>query len=223
MRQAMPLLIFDCDGVLVDSEVLAHETLIELMASLGRDMTMDEAMREFAGGSLADTLATAERLLGRPVPEKTGAHFGERLLDRFRRELKPVDGVRDAILALPHRRCVASSSSPERLGLSLHVTGLAPLFGGHVFSAVQVARGKPAPDLYLLAAQTMDTVPQDCIVIEDTPRGIIAGRAANMRVIGFAGARHATPGLAEELMQAGAEVVIRSMSELPALVGRMAG
>jgi beta-phosphoglucomutase-like phosphatase (HAD superfamily) len=105
----MTLLIFDCDGVLVDSEVLAHGTLIEMMAALGRPMTMNEAVHEFAGGSLADTLATAERLLGRPVPADVGRHFGQRLLERFRRELKPVSGVRDAILALPYRRCVASS------------------------------------------------------------------------------------------------------------------
>src|SRR5690349_16874088 len=151
----MTLLIFDCDGVLVDSEVLAHDTLIEMMASLGRPMTMDEAVREFAGGSLADTIATVERLLGRPLSADVGAHFGRLLLERFRQELKPMPGVRDAILALPYRRCVASSSTPDRLRLSLEVTGLAPLFGEHVFSAVQVARGKPAPDLYLLAAKTL--------------------------------------------------------------------
>jgi len=218
----MTLLIFDCDGVLVDSEVLAHATLIEMMASLGRPMTMDEAVAEFAGGSLADTIATAGRLLGRPLPPDVGAHFGQLLLERFRRELRPMPGVRDAILALPYRRCVASSSTPERLRLSLEVTGLAPLFGEHVFSAVQVANGKPAPDLYLLAASTLGEPPGRCIVIEDTTRGVSAGRAAGARVVGFAGAAHATPALADDLRQAGAEVVIRAMSELPAVVGRLA-
>ena len=173
----MTLLIFDCDGVLVDSEVLALDTLREMMATLGRPMTLDEADREFTGGSLADTVATAERLLGRLIPADVGQTFGQRLFDRFRRELKPVPGVRDAILALPYRRCVASSSSPDRLRLSLEVTGLAPLFE-HVFSAVQVARGKPAPDLYLLAAKTLGEPPERCIVIEDTIRGVAAGRAA---------------------------------------------
>lgn len=218
----MTLLIFDCDGVLVDSEVIAHETLRELMATLGRAITIDEMIREFAGKSLADTIATAERLLGRPIPADVGENFGRRLLDRFRRELKPIAGVRDAILALPYRRCVASSSSPERLHLSLAVTGLAPLFGEHVFSAVEVANGKPAPDLYLLAARTLGETPECCIVIEDTVRGVAAGRAAGMRVIGFAGAAHVTPALAEDLRQAGAEIVIRSMSELPAVVRRLA-
>jgi HAD superfamily hydrolase (TIGR01509 family) len=219
----MTLLIFDCDGVLVDSEVLAHETLREMMASLGRPMTMDEAVREFAGGSLAATVATVGLLLCRPLPAAVGRHFGELLLERFRHELKPMPGVRDAILALPWRRCVASSSSPERLRLSLDVTGLAPLFGDHVFSAVQVARGKPAPDLYLLAAGTLGEAPERCIVIEDTIRGVAAGRAAGARVIGFAGGGHATPALADDLRLAGAEVVITAMGELPSVVRRLVG
>ena len=150
-------------------------------------------------------------------------HFGQLLLERFRHELKPMPGVRDAILALPYRRCVASSSTPERLRLSLEVTGLAPLFGEHVFSAVQVARGKPAPDLYLLAASTLGEPPERCIVIEDTTRGVAAGRAAGARVIGFAGGGHATPALADDLRLAGAEVVITAMGELPAVVRRLAG
>jgi HAD superfamily hydrolase (TIGR01509 family) len=218
----MTLLIFDCDGVLVDSEVLAHDTLREMIASLGRPMTMDEAVREFAGGSLADTVATVGRLLGRPLPADVGDKFGQLLLERFRHELKPMPGVRDAILALPYRRCVASSSTPERLRLSLEVTGLAPLFGEHVFSAVQVARGKPAPDLYLLTARTLGEPPERCIVIEDTTRGVAAGHAAGARVIGFAGGGHAMPALAEDLARAGAEVVITAMGELPAVVRRLA-
>ena len=218
----MTLLIFDCDGVLVDSEVLALDTLREMMASLGRPMTMDEAVREFAGGSLADTIATVERLLGRPLSADVGAHFGRLLLERFRQELKPMPGVRDAILALPYRRCVASSSTPDRLRLSLEVTGLAPLFGEHVFSAVQVARGKPAPDLYLLAAKTLGEPPEHCVVIEDAVRGVMAGCAAGARVVGFAGGAHAGPTLAEDLRAAGAEVVIHAMHELPAVVRRLA-
>ena len=217
----MTLLIFDCDGVLVDSEVIAHETLRELMETLGRPMTMAEMIAEFAGKSLADTVATAERLLGRPIPADVSQEFGQRLLDRFRRELKPIPGVRDAILALPHRRCVASSSSPERLHLSLAVTGLAPLFGDRIFSAVAVTNGKPAPDLYLLAARTLDEPPEHCIVIEDTVRGVAAGHAAKMRVVGFVGAAHATPALADGLRRAGADVVIRTMRDLPAVVRRL--
>jgi HAD superfamily hydrolase (TIGR01509 family) len=206
----------------VDSEVIAHDTLRELMAVLGRPMAIDETIREFAGKSLADTIATAERLLGRPIPADVGQEYGERLLDRFRRHLKPIPGVRDAILALPYRRCVASSSSPKRLNLSLAVTGLAPLFGHDVFSAVQVTNGKPAPDLYLLAARTLGEAPENCIVIEDTTRGVMSARAAGMRVIGFSGAAHASPNLAEQLQHAGAELAIHAMHGLPAVVHRLA-
>jgi HAD superfamily hydrolase (TIGR01509 family) len=218
----MTLLIFDCDGVLVDSEVIACDALGEMMAYLGHPMTTDEVMREFAGGSVADTVATIERLLGRPFPADVGRHFGRLLLDRLRRDLRPVTGVREAILALPYRRCVASSSSPERLRLSLEVTGLAALFGDDVFSAVQVAHGKPAPDLHLFAACALNETPAGCIVIEDTTRGIAAARAAGMTAIGFAGAAHATPALAAELARAGAHAVVRAMSELPTVVRRLA-
>ena len=140
------------------------------------------------------------------------------LFARFRADLKPVAGVEDAIAALPCRRCVASSSSPDRLHLALDVTGLAPLFGEHVFSATQVAHGKPAPDLFLFAARTMNAAPAHCIVIEDSTLGVEAGRAAGMQVIGFAGASHATEELAQRLSAAGAHRVIRAMRELPRCV-----
>jgi beta-phosphoglucomutase-like phosphatase (HAD superfamily) len=130
----MTLLIFDCDGVLVDSEHLACEALAELMTTLGHSMTADEAMLAFAGRSLKDVLARAERLLSRPIPEDMGERAARQLMARFRRELKAVAGVKDAIASLPHRRCVASSSAPDRLMLSLDVTGLSPLFGNNVFS-----------------------------------------------------------------------------------------
>jgi HAD superfamily hydrolase (TIGR01509 family) len=142
----------------------------------------------------------------------------ELLFARFRAGLKPVAGVADAIVALPYRRCVASSSSPDRLHLALDVTGLAPLFGANVFSATEVVNGKPAPDLFLFAAKKMKTEPPDCLVIEDSVLGVAAGRAAGMQVIGFAGAGHATDELAQRLSAAGAHRVIRAMNALPACV-----
>jgi HAD superfamily hydrolase (TIGR01509 family) len=216
------LLIFDCDGVLVDSEQLANSTLAELMTSLGHPMTAEQAIRTFTGRSLADVVALAESLLGRRIPGDVGERFGERLLARFRSELAPVAGVRAAIAALPYRKCVASSSTCERLALSLELTGLAPLFGQHVYSATQVARGKPAPDLFLFASQSMDETPSDCIVIEDSVLGIEAARAAGMTAIGFVGASHANDDLARCLAAAGASIVIHSMAELPAAVERLA-
>ena len=214
----MTLLIFDCDGVLVDSEPIATAALAELITTLGHPMTMQEALATFTGRSVADVLALSEELLGRPIPEEFGATHAQAVLARLRRELKPVAGVVAAIAALPYRRCVASSSSPERLILSLEVTGLAPLFGADVFSAVDVARGKPAPDLFLHAARRMQEPPADCIVIEDTVLGVQAGRAAGMAVIGFAGAGHADDALAQRLAAAGARPVLRAMEELPAAV-----
>jgi HAD superfamily hydrolase (TIGR01509 family) len=214
----MTLLVFDCDGVLVDSELIAHGVLAELLTRLGRPITMDEALRTFSGRSRQDTIRLTGELLGRPIPEQDGAQARAAMLDAFRRDLKPVAGIREAIVALPYRRCVASSSDPERLHLSLDVTGLAPLFGEHVFSAALVARGKPAPDLFLHAADRMKVVPRACIVIEDSVLGVEAGVAAGMTVIGFAGAAHATDALATRLAQVGASAVIRTMADLPPTV-----
>jgi HAD superfamily hydrolase (TIGR01509 family) len=216
------LVIFDCDGVLVDSEQLANATLAELMTSLGYPISAEEAIRTFTGRSLADVVTLAENLLGRPIPADIGERYGQRLLARFRSELAPVAGVHAAIAALPYRRCVASSSTRERLLLSLELTGLAPLFGEHVYSATQVSRGKPAPDLFLFAARSEGEPPSNCIVIEDSLLGVEAARAAGMAVIGFTGASHASDNLAESLVTAGASSIIRSMAELPAAVERLA-
>ncbi|HVY58354.1 MAG TPA: HAD-IA family hydrolase [Xanthobacteraceae bacterium] len=217
----MTLLIYDCDGVLVDSELLANAALADLMTSLGYPMTAAEAVPIFTGRSLQDVMRQAEKLLQKRIPEDAGAQAGRKLLDLFRRKLKPIAGVEKAILSLPYRRCVASSSVPERLMLSLEVTGLAPLFGADVFSATQVARGKPAPDLFLFAAKCVGVDPSHCIVIEDSPLGIEAARAAGMAPIGFVGGSHATPALAEKLRAAGADAVVRSMAELPGTVERI--
>lgn len=219
----MTLLIFDCDGVLVDSEHLACASLAEVMTTLGHSMTADEAMLAFAGRSLKDVLARAERLLSRPIPEDLGEQAAVQLMARFRRELQAVPGVKEAIAALPYPRCVASSSDPGRLTLSLDVTGLSALFGNNVFSAVEVANGKPAPDLFLLAAWRLGEDPSSCIVIEDSVLGVEAAGAAGMAAIGFAGASHANQGLAERLAAAGAEPVIHSMANLPAAVEQVVG
>jgi HAD superfamily hydrolase (TIGR01509 family) len=219
----MTLLIFDCDGVLVDSEHLACAALAEVMTTLGHSMTADEAMLAFAGRSLKDVLARAERLLSRPIPKDLGEQAAVQLMARFRRELQAVAGVKEAIAALPYRRCVASSSDPGRLTLSLDVTGLSALFGNNVFSAVEVANGKPAPDLFLLAARRLGEDPSSCIVIEDSVLGVEAAGAAGMAAIGFAGASHANRGLAERLVAAGAEPVIDSMANLPAAVEQVVG
>lgn len=217
------LLIFDCDGVLVDSERLACSALAKLMTTLGHALTTEEAVLAFAGSSLSDVLSRAEKLLSRPIPQRMGEQTSRQLMARLRGELMAVAGVKEAIAALPYRRCVASSSEPERLLLSLEVSGLWSVFGNDVFSAARVANGKPAPDLFLLAARCLETDPSCCIVIEDSVLGIEAARAAAMAAIGFAGASHASDELARRLAAAGAETVIRSMAELPMAVKGLIG
>jgi HAD superfamily hydrolase (TIGR01509 family) len=217
----MTLLIFDCDGVLVDSELLANEALAELISALGHPMTTQQALQIFSGLRLGDVLKSAEALLSFPVPADLGALAGQRLFERFRRELQPVKGVREALDMLPFPRCVASSSSRERLELSIEVTGLKKLFGENVFSADQVEHGKPAPDLYFFAASSLGVTPANCVVIEDSTLGIQAAISAGMKTIGFAGASHATVELAQRLKEAGANIVIAAMSDLPAAIDRL--
>jgi len=214
----MTLLIFDCDGVLVDSEPVAHALLAQMMTELGHPLTATESIAIFGGRSVSDTLALAERMLGRKVPDEVGDRCRRRLLDLLRSSLKPIPGVKSAIDALQFSRCVASSSSFERIRLSLEVTGLAPSFGDNIFSATQVEHGKPAPDLYLFAARTMGVSPGECLVIEDSPLGVAAAMAADMTAIGFTGGTHAPADLAAQLKAAGAGTVLSAMSELPATV-----
>lgn len=211
------LLIFDCDGVLVDSEPLACQVDADVLNDLGLPYTADEIARQFVGKSMKDMIARIEVEHGRALPQDFADRINKALFARFETDLKPIAGVREAILALLHPRCVASSSVPERIALSLRVTGLADLFD-NVFSATQVARGKPAPDLFLLAAQEMGARPEECLVIEDSPAGVQAAIAAGMRVIGFVGGGHCGPGHTDVLGQTGAPVIIERMTDLAAAV-----
>lgn len=214
----MGLIIFDCDGVLVDSEPIAHALLAQMMTDLGHPMSTAESVQKFTGRSLADTLPLIEDVLGRSIPDQIGQHYSRLLLERLRRDLAPIAGVKEAVAMLGYPRCVASSSSLERIHLSLEVTGLASLFGSNIFTATQVRHGKPAPDLYLFAATKMAVAPENCVVIEDSALGVTAGRAAGMKVIGFTGGAHAIGDAARHLASAGAHRIVSSMTELPASV-----
>ncbi len=215
------LLIFDCDGVLVDSEALACDIDAQILTGIGLPHTAQDIARKFVGVSFKDMVARLEAEHGRALPADLGAQLDSALFAIFETDLKPIEGVREAILSLPYPRCVASSSTPERIALSLRITGLSDLFD-HVFSATQVARGKPAPDLFLHAATQMDVRPQDCIVIEDSAAGVQGALAAGMRVIGFAGGAHCGPEHADKLRRAGALLVLNKMTELPSAVQSMA-
>jgi HAD superfamily hydrolase (TIGR01509 family) len=175
----------------------------------------------FGGRSVADVLTRAAEILGRPIPEDRGQRAAQQLMTRFQNELKPIAHAADVVASLPYPRCVCSSSAPDRLLLSLEVTGLAPLFTPHVYSATQVARGKPAPDLFLFAARNMGTAPSEAVVVEDSLVGIAAARAAGMSSIGFTGASHASEVLATQLVAAGADTVVSAMTELPAAVAEV--
>ena len=215
------LTIFDCDGVLVDSELIALGVLSDVMGENGSPMTVAECQDAFMGMHNADIVRAMEGRLGTLLPGG-GAALRARMLDRLRRELQPVPGVTAALEQLAGPRCVASSSDRARIELTLELTGLARFFGEHVFSGTEVAHGKPAPDLFLHAAASMGVPPARCVVIEDSVMGVRAAVAAGMPVIGFAGGAHAGPGSAARLSEAGAARVIDDMAALPDVLATVA-
>ncbi|AWM26026.1 hydrolase [Sinorhizobium fredii USDA 205] len=190
-EHASRLVIFDCDGVLVDSEPISLGVLVEVLDAAGVSMTTEEASERFLGRSLQSMSAILHDEYGLATDTAFLEAMRMRLYARFRQELKAVPGIRQAVEQLDAACCVASSSQPERIRLSLTVTGLIDLFEPHIFSATMVTHGKPAPDLFLHASAQMGYAPANCIVVEDSPAGIEAAKAAGMRVFAFAGASHA--------------------------------
>ncbi|MBB3457663.1 HAD superfamily hydrolase (TIGR01509 family) [Rhizobium sp. BK313] len=213
------LVIFDCDGVLVDSEPLSVSVLIQAMHDVGVDMSEEDIYSRFLGKSLATLVDTLETEFDVFIDQDFLDRIRNDLYDRFRRELKPIDGIAATLDTLTIPRCVASSSQIERIRLSLGVTGLLERLEPNIFSASMVKRGKPAPDLFLYAAKQMQVAPQDCIVVEDSPAGITAARAAGMTVFAFTGGSHAhSPSYRAELERLSPEVVFDAMPDLIHLV-----
>ena len=186
------LVIFDCDGVLVDSEPIALSLLLDTLARAGLPLDPEEARSRFLGKSLATTREILAADYALTLSDAALADMRHRLYTAFRADLAPIPHIAATLDALPCATCVASSSQPERIELSLTVTGLWPRFAGHTFSATMVARGKPAPDLFLYAANSMGYPAAACLVVEDSPAGITAAKAAEMRVVAFTGGSHAT-------------------------------
>ena len=206
------LVIFDCDGVLVDSEVLAVEAFCEVLVAAGVPAEPAMIARCF-GMKQADILRSVERDTGVAVPDAVANALWPATRALFDRSLRPMPGVAEFIAGLGDRpRCVASSSSLERIRFSLAKTGLADLFGEHVFSSQMVARGKPAPDLFLFAAERMGAPPERCAVIEDSVFGVQGARAAGMRAIGFLGGSHIVPDHGARLLADGAEAALPSFA-----------
>ncbi len=213
----LQLVIFDCDGVLVDSEVISNRVLASLLTSNGLPMTLAETRRDYQGLLLDEVVTVTERKLGHRLPADFLDRFQAERAEEFRRELKPVPGAAEAvrrIQAAGVRVCVASQGKLEKTRMTLGLTGLDRLIPSDaVFSAYSVPRGKPHPDLFLHAAERMGAEPTGCVVVEDTPLGVTAAVAAGMRVFGFTADSDEAA-----LRRAGAEI-LHSLDQLPALLG----
>ncbi|WP_346837960.1 HAD family hydrolase [Microbulbifer sp. SAOS-129_SWC] len=203
---ATELVIFDCDGVLVDSESIVCRILAEEMNKLGMTTTPEALDEQFSGRPAKDCLLEIETRYGGPLPDDYFGNTERRIREAFHTELEPVAGIGDLLDHLQQvnlRTCVASSGSHDKMRLTLNKTGLYDYFDGRIFSADDVSRGKPHPDLFLFAAQTMGVEPQRCLVVEDSIAGVTAAVAAGMPVVGYS--NH--PKRAPQLREAGARVV----------------
>jgi HAD superfamily hydrolase (TIGR01509 family) len=214
MMNTPELIIFDCDGVLVDSEPLANQVMADYLSEHGMPCSRQQATARFVGLSLSTVRSDILAKEGLSLP----GDFEEELLRRdyivFETALKAIDGVQSALTSLNLQICVASSGSHQKIQNSLTLTGLIDHFDGHIFSAADVRNGKPAPDLFLHAAREMKCAPANCIVIEDSLAGVQAGVAAGMRVFGFLGGGHIGDGHGDKLINAGAHRVFANMDTL---------
>lgn len=213
MRAHFELVIFDADGVLVDTEPQSCRIWSSALSEIGLHMTADEVGELFTGLSDADALAFISKLLNKPLPPLFLDTVARRELDLFHRELQPIHGVIDVLNRIKARTCVASSGTYEKLDVTLGTTGLLDRFAGRIFSATDVKRGKPAPDIYLYAARQMGVRPSLCAVIEDSVLGVRAGVAAGMTVFGYAATTDPVA-----LAAAGA-LTFENMNMLPPLLG----
>ena len=192
------LVIFDCDGVLIDSEIISLSMLIHELALRGVQVDLDYVSRNFLGRSYPTVMQTIRDQFGLDLPPEFETHYRDRLMAAFEADLTVMPGVRAALDGLALPRCVATSSSPRRAEQSLRLTGLGDLVGPRLFTASMVTRGKPAPDLFLHAAARCGADPARCLVIEDSLTGIRAGLAAGMTVWRFTGGSHLGPETPEE-------------------------
>ena len=209
------LVIFDCDGVLVDSEPISNAILAEELSAIGLPTSVEDSYRDYLGRSWRTVEEIVRERLGRPLPPGFADRVATRTLGAFSTSIEPVPGVEqalDGLAALGVEACVASSGDHARMAVTLGVTGLAARFEGRIFSATEVERGKPFPDLFLYAARRMGVEPDGCVVVEDSPAGVEAARAAGMRVLGYARLADPTP-----LARLGAEV-FDDMRLVPRLV-----
>ena len=208
------LIIFDCDGVLIDSEILSNRAEVELLKSFGIEFELGDYMAQFVGKSTKDVLKTIEASHSVSLPAEFRRLAETQIFTAFKTELQPIPGIFELVDSINIAKCIASSSSLSRLDITLKITGLLDKFSPHIFSAEQVSRGKPAPDLFLFAANRMQASPDRCVVIEDSPYGVRAGVHAGMTVLGFTGGSHIQPGHGLRLRDEGAIEICSDMSQV---------
>ena len=215
-------IIFDFDGVIVDSEIVSNTALAETLTGLGSPTTVDQALERYCGKRWTDCEPLIEEQLGRRLPERFVEELVEQAVERLKAETALIAGVGDFVGAHAHRgRAIASSSALEWLVECLARFDIDHHFGEHVYSAAQIERGKPHPDIYLHAADRLNVTPDRALVIEDSPTGAAAGAAAGMTVVGFLGGSHIRDGHGARLRDAGADHVVADYAELERLIGEL--
>ncbi len=219
------LIIFDCDGVLVDSEIIAAQVDSKLLTKAGFPITPEEMAEKFAGLSFRDILKKVEEISSIPLQASLIEESDQRLNDALAKRVKSVPGAAKAAALVSVPRCICSNSSRNRIAITLNRTGLMPLFDGAIYAAedTETKKGKPEPDVFLYAAQKQNADPSRCMVIEDSVHGVTGAVNAGMRVIGFTGASHTYPGHSDVLSEAGAITVINRMVDLPATLAALDG
>ena len=213
-KPGFELVIFDCDGVLVDSEPIANRVFVEMLSELGVQTSLEDMYANFVGHPMSYCMQLVERRLGHAPPADFEARLQERTFSAFEAErLQAMPYIFEALDQISIATCVASSGEIQKMRFTLGITGLLSRFEGRLFSVTQVERGKPAPDIYLFAAKTMGVSPARCVVVEDSPVGAQAGLRAGMTVLGFAG--HTS---AQQLMDVGVQRTFAAMRDLPAIL-----
>jgi HAD superfamily hydrolase (TIGR01509 family) len=217
---AIDLVIFDCDGVLVDSEVISCRAHAQTLTRHGYPITEEQVLERFLGRSMHHSIIEVEAELGRRLPDDFRTQAYSEIFRLFAMSLQVTPHMAETLARIAEPVCVASSGPPEKISASLNHVGLHEHFAPHIFSAMQVRHGKPAPDLFLFAAGQMRTAPVRCLVIEDSIAGIEGARAAGMTVLGFHGGSHCGPGYGDRLIAAGAAAIFDDMRQLPALIAQ---
>ena len=213
---SVELVILDCDGVLIDSERIGVRVDVQVLRELGWPLSEAEVIERFVGRSDRDTQAAIEAHLGRSLPRGWDAAYAHLYQQAFAAELAPVEGIVEALDQITLPTCVASGGTHEYLRRMLGMAGLYERFAGRIFSAEEVAAGKPAPDLFLHAAERMGAAPSACVVVEDSRAGVAAARAAAMRALAYTGG--VTPAA---LLEGPATVLFDDMRRLPSLLGAL--